>query len=126
MLDVTAYYTANESSLGVKLRRFHQWFREYEDDLQKIVKKAEPKPKKSRHQNKVVCQAEWTRWTATQKMDFISEWDRMRAENPSLTQKEFCEIRQEKSVLRKRKRKQPPGLLRAPSKTKAEARYKAI
>ena len=69
MLDVTAYYTANESSLGVKLRRFHQWFREYEDDLQKIVKKAEPKPKKSRHQNKVVCQAEWTRWTATQKND---------------------------------------------------------
>ena len=25
MLDMTAYYTANESSLGVKLRRFHQF-----------------------------------------------------------------------------------------------------
>ena len=72
MLDVTAYYTANESSLGVKLRRFHQWFREYEDDLQKIVKKAEPKSKQPRHQNKVVCQAEWTRWTATQKMEIIT------------------------------------------------------
>ena len=109
MLDMTAYYTANESSLGVKSRRFHQWFREYEDDLQNIVKKAEPKPKKPRHQNKVVCQAERTRWAATQKMDFIREWGRMRAENPSLTQKEFCEIRQKKSVPRKRKRKQPPG-----------------
>ena len=67
MLVITAYYTANESSLGVKLRRFNQWFREYEIDLQKIVKKAEPKPKKSRHQNKVVCQAERTRWTARYK-----------------------------------------------------------
>jgi len=28
MLDMSAYFAANESSLGVKLRRFHQWFRE--------------------------------------------------------------------------------------------------
>ena len=93
MLDMSAYFAANESSLGVKLRRFHQWFREYEDDLQKIAKKAKPKPKKPRHQNKVVCQAARERWTVTQKLDFLREWDKMRAENPSLTQKEFCELR---------------------------------
>ena len=47
MLDMSAYFAANESSLGVKLRIFHKWFLEYEEDLEKIVKKA--KPKKSRH-----------------------------------------------------------------------------
>ena len=93
MLDMSAYFAAIESSLGVILRRFHQWFLEYEDDLQKIAKKAKPKPKKLQHQNKVVCQAVRERWTVTQKLDFLREWDRMRAENPSLTQKEFCEFR---------------------------------
>ena len=93
MLNMSVHFAANESSLGVKLRIFHQWFREYEDDLQKIAKNAKPKPKKPRHQKKVVCQAERKRWTATQKLDFLREWDRMRAENPSLTQKEFCELR---------------------------------
>ena len=49
MLDMSAYFVANESSLGVKLRIFHQWFLEYEEDLEKIAKKAKPKPKKPRH-----------------------------------------------------------------------------
>ena len=83
----SAYHTGNASSLGVKLRRFQQWFIAYEQDLEKIAKKAEPKLEKSRYQNKVVCQAECTKWTATQKLDFYKEWDTMKAKDASFTQK---------------------------------------
>ena len=36
MLDTKAYHAANESSLGVKLRRFQQWFTSYDNDTKQI------------------------------------------------------------------------------------------
>ena len=52
MLDKTMYHEANKSCLGVSLRRFQQWFHQYDADLDKI-KKPTPKAKKERYQNKV-------------------------------------------------------------------------
>ena len=46
MMDKKAYHAANESSLGVKLRRFQQWFACYDNDVKKIRVNAEPKPEK--------------------------------------------------------------------------------
>ena len=40
MLDKKAYHAANESSLGVKLRRFQQWFTGYDNDMKQIKIKA--------------------------------------------------------------------------------------
>ena len=80
MLDKTAYFNANESYLGVKIRRFHQWFSSYESDLEQIEAKKKPKPEKRRHQNKVTTQGDRQHWKASQKMDFINDFEREKAE----------------------------------------------
>ena len=41
MLDKKMYHEANESSLGVKLRRFQAWFQQYEEDVI-TMKRAKP------------------------------------------------------------------------------------
>ena len=93
MMDKKAYHAANESSLGVKLRRFQQWFACYDNDVKKIRVNAEPKPEKLRHQNKVVTQGARTRFTPRQKLDFITEFERLKQEEPALTQSAFCSTR---------------------------------
>ena len=56
MMDNTAHHVANADVLGVKLRRFHQWFDSHDDDLKTIQEIEKPKPEKPREQNKVVTQ----------------------------------------------------------------------
>ena len=53
MLNKKAYYEANKSHLGVKLRRFQQWFHSEARDKEAIKVKTKPKPKVVRKQNKV-------------------------------------------------------------------------
>ena len=88
VLDKTMYHEANKSCLGVSLRRFHEWFHQYEADLDRVRK---PKPKKERHQNKVLFQAERTRFTAKQKLDLIQQFDEAKAADRSLTIKAYCD-----------------------------------
>ena len=52
MLDKKMYHEANESSLGVKLRRFQAWFQQYEEDVI-TMKRTKPLVKKERRHNKV-------------------------------------------------------------------------
>ena len=40
MLDKKEYHGAHESSLGVWLRRFQQWFTSYDNDIEQIEVKA--------------------------------------------------------------------------------------
>ena len=42
VLDKTMYNEANKSSLGVSLRRFQEWFHQYDEDVDKVE---DPKPK---------------------------------------------------------------------------------
>ena len=63
VLDKKMCHEANKSSLGVSLRRFHEWFHQYEKDLER-VRKPKPKPKE-RYQNKVVYQADKKRSLAS-------------------------------------------------------------
>ena len=42
VLDKTMYNEANKSSLGVSLRRFQEWFHQYDEDVDKVK---DPKPK---------------------------------------------------------------------------------
>ena len=42
VLDKTMYNEANKSSLGVRLRRFQEWFHQYDEDVDKVE---DPKPK---------------------------------------------------------------------------------
>ena len=68
VLNKTMYYETNKSALNVSLRRFQEWFKQYKEDLDRVRK---PKLKKGRHQNKVICQADKTRFTAQQKLQLI-------------------------------------------------------
>ena len=91
VLDKAMYHKVNESCIGVGLRRFQAWFgQQYKDDLEKL-KALKQKPKKERQQNKVVCQAERTRYTAKQKLDLIQQFDEAKAEDPSLSIKSWCD-----------------------------------
>ena len=78
MLDKKMYHEANESSLGVKLRRFQAWFQQYEED---VITMKRPKPivKKERRQNKVEFQAARVRYTPQNKLDLISQFDKAKA-----------------------------------------------
>ena len=60
MLNKKAYYEANKSHLGVKLRRFQQWFHSQASDKEAIKAKTKPKPELVRKQNKVEFQADRT------------------------------------------------------------------
>ena len=93
MLNKKAYYEANKSHLGVKLRRFQQWFHSQASDKEAIKAKTKPKPELVRKQNKVEFQADRTRYTPQNKLDLIRQFDRQKAVNPGLTQKEFCSTR---------------------------------
>ena len=62
MLDKKMYHEANESSLGVKLRRFQAWFQQYEEDVI-TMKRAKPVVKKERRHNKVEFQAARAHYT---------------------------------------------------------------
>ena len=42
VLDKTMYNEANKSSLGVRLRRFQEWFHQFDEDVDKVE---DPKPK---------------------------------------------------------------------------------
>ena len=64
VLDKMIYHEINKACLGVSLRRFQQWFQQYDEDLRKVNK---PKPKKERYQNKVLWQGARIRFTAKQK-----------------------------------------------------------
>ena len=99
MMDKTAYHAANADVLGVKLRRFHQWFDSHDADLKKIKENKKPKPEKPREQNKVVTQGSRKKWTPKQKLDFIREYDRLREEDSSLTQKQFCDSRSHSNMI---------------------------
>ena len=85
MMDKTVHHVANADVLGVKLRRFHQWFDSHDDDLKTIQEIEKPKPEKPREQNKVVTQGSRKKWTPKQKLDFIREYHRLREEHSSLT-----------------------------------------
>ena len=80
-------------SLDVKLQRFHQWFDSRDDDLKTIQENEKPKPEKLREQNKKATQGSRKKWTPKQKFDFIREYDCLREEDSSLTQKQFCDSR---------------------------------
>ena len=62
MLEKKMYHEANESSLGVKLRRFQAWFQQYEEDVI-TMKRAKPLVKKERRHNKVEFQAARAHYT---------------------------------------------------------------
>ena len=62
MLDKKMYHEVNESSLGVKLRRFQAWFQQYEEDVI-TMKRAKPLVKKERRHNKVEFQAARAHYT---------------------------------------------------------------
>ena len=49
------YHKANEKALGVKVRRFRQWFAQEKDDQVKI-EQLKPQTKPQRVQNKVIPQ----------------------------------------------------------------------
>ena len=59
VLDQTMCYEVNKSSLGMTLRRFQQWL----------------------YQNKVLCQAERTRFTSKQNLELIQKFDKAMREN---------------------------------------------
>ena len=92
MLDKTMYHKVNKSCLGVSLRRFQEWFQQYDADVDKVENPA-PKAKKERHQNKVLCQGARTRFTPKQKMELIQQFDEAVAEDGSLTIIKWCEAR---------------------------------
>ena len=54
--------------------------------MEQIQVKAEPKPVKRRYQHKVVTQNDRARFTLKQKLDFITEFVRLKKEKPGLTQ----------------------------------------
>ena len=72
VLDKTMYHKTNKSCLGVTLRRFQQWFQQYDADLDAVKKS---KPKKERYQNKVLFQGDRVRFTAKQKYELIQQFD---------------------------------------------------
>ena len=76
------YNEVNKACLGVSLRRFQQWFEQYDSDLRKVSK---PKPKKERYQNKVLCQGARNRFTPQQKLELIQQYDEAKAADSSLT-----------------------------------------
>ena len=57
ILDKTVYHKANNSCLGVSLRRFQEWFQQYDAAVDK-VENPTPKAKKERYQNNVLCQGQ--------------------------------------------------------------------
>ena len=69
MLNKKAYYEANKSHLGVKLRRFQQWFHSQASDKEAIKAKTKPKPELVRKQNKVEFQVDRTRYIPQNKLD---------------------------------------------------------
>ena len=73
--------------------------------MKQIKIKAEPQPVKRRYQNKVVTQGDRVRFTPKQKLDFITEFERLKKEEPSLTQSAFCGTQ---SAF-KRRANNPPG-----------------
>ena len=85
ILNKKAYHEANKNHLGVKLRRFQQWFHSQASDMETI--KAKPKPELVWKQNKVEFQADRTRYTPQNKLDLIRHFDKQKAVNPGLTQK---------------------------------------
>ena len=92
MINKKSYYEANKSHLGVTLRRFQQWFYSKASDKELIKAKTKPKPEMVRKQNKVEFQVDRTRYTQENKLDLIMQYDRQKAANPGLTQKEFCSL----------------------------------
>ena len=56
------------------LRRFQQWFQQYDADLDAVKKS---KPKKERYQNKVLFQGDRVRFTAKQKYELIQQFDQV-------------------------------------------------
>ena len=93
ILNKKAYYEANKSHLGVKLRRFQQWFHSEAIDKAAIKAKTKPKPEVVRKQNKVEFQGDRTRYTPQNKLGLIRQYDKQKTVNPGLTQKEFCSTR---------------------------------
>ena len=89
-LDKKMYHAVNSKGLGVSLRRFQEWFQEYEEDL---IKAKKPKVKKQRKQNKKVFQGERARITPQQKLDLIAQFDEAKEADSSLTIKAWCESR---------------------------------
>ena len=57
MLDKTMYHKVNKSCLGLSLRRFQEWFQQYDAAIDKVEIPA-PKAKKETYQNKVLCQGQ--------------------------------------------------------------------
>ena len=88
-LDKKMYYEANEQTLGVGIRRLQQFFNEYEENKVKVEKKLNPKPKPLRHQNKVECQGSRIRFTNSQKLDFLRQYERAKRNESGLETKEF-------------------------------------
>ena len=77
----------------MRLRRFQSWFTEREKDKVKMEKRAQPKPKAFRLQNKVMFQASRNRPTNEQKLQLLEQYDREKSINPGLTIKSFCTTR---------------------------------
>ena len=98
MLNKKAYYEANKSHLGVKLRRFQQWFHSQASDKEAIKAKTKPKPELVRKQNKVEFQADRTRYTPQNKLDLIRQFDRQKAVNLR------AHLRSDHAISRKRRK----------------------
>ena len=89
---------ANKSHLGVKLRRFQQWFHSQASDKEAIKAKTKPKPELVRKQNKVEFQADRTRYTPQNKLDLIRQFDRQKAVNLR------AHLRSDHAISRKRRK----------------------
>ena len=83
-MDKSKYHAANEHALGVKLRRFQQWFRQEAEFKQRIKEKAKSKVEKPREQNRVVCQGEREHFTPTDKIQLITEFERLKKLDPGI------------------------------------------
>ena len=59
--------------------------------MKEILVKGEPKPEKRQYQNKVATQGVRTRFTPRQKLNFITEFQRFKQEEPALTQSAFLQ-----------------------------------
>ena len=116
VLDRSMYHEVNKACLGVSLRRFQQWFEQYDSDLRKVSK---PKPKKERYQNKVLCQGARNRFTPQQKFEAHQTKPKTSNAHP----KEIIAARNAKQPSAK---KAAPGINRTTRPTSWRASVKAI
>ena len=75
------------------MRRFQQWFDSEARDKVLIKAKTKPRPEMVRKQNKVEFQADRTRYSQENNLYLTIQYDRQKAVNPGLTQKEVCSLR---------------------------------